>query len=181
MLELFLEAAKRTTDIKEWSIGNDQFDRMSFTLDAWEEYQTTFQVDIQYVVPNYGHQVPGSGLEVKNDDPFFEGVLDWSVDVKVTSASAFRVMAWPVLDGKALWSAEDWAEVDQLFTYTAGGASVPEEPEAGEAFSANDHITLGNRCNVLGINGRTYTGILVSSIGKFDVLKAQTNLRKVLR
>jgi hypothetical protein len=179
IVELFMEAAKRFTSVHRDAIRNKQFGREHFDLDAWEEYQSNYQLNIKYVVPKHGHQAPGSGLVVLNDDSYFEANVSWSALIKVNSTASFRVLGWPVTDGQGLWSAESWAEVDQLFKYD----NIFPSPEWDEtivntAFTNDGYLTLGGSCNVQGINGRSYFGVLFASIGKFSVESLQVNLRK---
>lgn len=179
--ELFLWSAKRFTEVAGYYIANKQIDRTFFDLDTWEEYQTTYQDEIIYLTPHFGHQAPGTGLEITNDDSYFEGELSWSCKVQVDSADCFMVMGWPVVDGQGVFGGEDWAEVDQRFKYTAGDTSLPDEPVTAVAFTNAGYMTLGNTCGVTGVNGRSYSGVLIASIGRCKILSAQLNLRKSLR
>ena len=179
MEEMYLEAARRFSQVEGFYLGDGQLRRAGFNLDSWEEMQASFQTSIQYKVPEMGHQLPGTGNDVINDDPYFEAKLYWAAEVTVGSNSSSMVMGWPTVDGQAVWAGEDYAVADQVLnTVLSGGAIVTS---AGTPLTNGVTLTISNECVVKGLNGRSYLGVLVHSIGKFKITKARVNLRKVLR
>jgi len=190
IVELFLEAAGRLTTIRNGYVGDSQVRRTMMRIDAIKELQANYQVSMGYLTPNMGHQVPGTGLEVLNDDSYFEGILSYSLDVSMPEDYGRRVYAWPVLDGKALWAGESWAEVDQLLSYVAGTtnpATTIANPSilAGQLQASDEegtNITLGNDCAVVGFNARSYCGVLIATLaGPAKVHRAQIQLEKQIR
>lgn len=186
--ELFMEAAKRFTAVGTDALGDKEFPRNRFSLDTFLEMQTNYEDSIIYDTPKYGHQAPGSDLIVINDDGYFDGELSYSLRVTPEGSHPYRIMAWPTVDGKALWEAESWAEVDQLLTYTPGNTD-PENTiaNASNMFLVSDEettqlpISLGNSTVVRGFNARSMTGVLVASIGRFNIVSSQIQLFKRVR
>jgi hypothetical protein len=180
--ELFMEAAKRFTEGDHHYLGQNQFRRSSFDLDTWEEYQVNYATGMGYVVPDYGHQIPGTGLEVLNDDAYFEGDLVWNANI-LCMGSAKRVYGWPVVDGQALWAGESCAEVDQLFDYAEGETDPtdPENEQSTNEFAQGTRLSLGAKCAVHGLNSRSYIGVLICSLGRFQINRASAQLRKQIR
>lgn len=187
--ELFMEAAKRFTAVYPDAIGDKEMPRSRFQIDTFLEMQTNYEDDVKYDTPKYGHQAPGSDLIVINDDGYFDGELSYSTRVTPEGSHPYRIMAWPTLDGKALWEAESWAEVDQLLTYASNTEPDPENTvaNASNMFKVTDEettqlpICLGNSTVVRGFNARSTAGVLVASIGSFNIVSHQTNLFKRIR
>ena len=179
--ELFFEATKRFTELDSLAIGNVQLGRLKFQLDAFEEYQTAIEGNIEYLVPEYGHLSPGISTQVVNDDPYFEGDVAWSADIEVNGAfQGKRIYGWPTVDGKALWAGESWSEMDQLLHYNPA-TTDPDETLSLYGMNNYDRFTLGSSCTVQGLNGRSPMGVLFASIGDFKISKMQINLRKQIR
>lgn len=186
--ELFMEAAKRFTAVCPDAIGNEEMPRTRFTIDTFLEMQTNYEDDVLYDTPKYGHQAPGSDIIVANDDGYFDAELAYSTRVTPEGNHPYRIMAWPTVDGKALWEAESWAEIDQLLTYTPGETDPTKTiANATYMFKVTDGettqlpIALGNSTVVRGFNARSLCGVLVASIGSFNIVSHQTNICKRIR
>jgi len=180
--ELFFEAAKRVTEISGINIGNNQFGRENFHLTSFEEYDTNFEVETSYINPLHSHQLPGTDLLVSNDDSFYEAEMAWSIHAIAEGDSSQILMGWPVVDGKALWSAEDWSQYGRELVGNGDPLSNPfDDSIAGAGFDEDDLVCLGNTCNLVGQNGHSFLGVLLFSIGQFRVTKSQVTFRKLAR
>lgn len=188
--ELYLEAAKRCSEVGGHAIGDRAFTRADFDLFTWEEYYGQFETGMRFRLPEHGYISAGSLKEIVHDDSYFEAVLHWTLDVQPRGGDdgSKLVVAWPVVDGQAVWGAHDLAMCDQLISYalqTPAAAAIdpadPDNEEGGDSISSQHNLTLGNSGIVTGLNGRSQVGMVIHSIGGFSIRKATMHLRKVTR
>ncbi len=177
--ELFLDATKRVTQVFPHNIGLNQFTRGRWEAATFEEMWYESESGINYRFPDSAHHVPGSNLELRNDDSYLPGRVVWSLHAR-SSTSSMMLTGWPVVDGEALWAAQDWAIRDSLLDHDQSDAN-PDLSSSGTPFSASEDISLGGICNFLAGNGRSMTGVLLFSVGAFSVLKSQIAVKAVGR
>tara|TARA_R110000824_G_scaffold81692_3_gene205229 strand:- start:162 stop:764 length:603 start_codon:yes stop_codon:yes gene_type:complete len=178
--ELSLEAANRMTHIFPSNMGLSQFPRDRWKGHTFEEFWYSSEHSITYEFPKMHHHVPGSNLELRNDDSTLHGRVVWSIAAKPDSASSLMILGYPVIDGEALWSAEDWAMVGTELKY-GGSPSNPDDYVAGDMFTQNRKISLGGMTNFIATNGRSMTGVLLFSIGAWLITESQIIVKAVGR
>lgn len=178
--ELFLDAGKRMTQIFPNNIALDQLARVRWKGSTFEEMWYQYESSINFKYPHMAHHIPGTDVELRNDDSFLLGRIVWSLTLKVAGSSSIMVTAWPVVDGKALWSAQDCACIGTVLDYPSTPAN-PDVHVAGRAFTDNEEFSMGGNTNFVAGNGRSMTGVLLFSIGAFEVKKSQIIVKSVGR
>jgi len=177
MEELFLQAGRRANEIFDRNIGNKQFGRTSFVEDAIQEFWYNKDEDANYKLPVAPGNLPGTALPILNDDSFVFGELVWSLRASVPTAQiGHMLVAWPVFDYQALWSAEDVALRSSEY-YNDTIVSGQPVYSFWLPFSGDSVLSLGGRCNFIGGNGRMLAGVMVHSIGSFTVHNVQLAIR----
>lgn len=195
--ENFLYFAERLNEVRASTLGDRVLHRGSFDLTTWMELNVVNATTLNFLTPDYGYIVPDALIEDVQDDGFAEGVIGWSLEIIPSGDGSHMIMAWPVVDGQALYGGEDHLQVDQIIQYpTISAHSLAMDPantnlevsvgkfnDDLDAFGSGItyRLALGNRCTYLGLNARSHVGIVVQSIGRFEIKKCTVTRRRVLR
>jgi len=175
LLEYFYDAANRLGNIFPDCVADATFLRTDFEIDALSEVWWKDQLTPDFRYPEHSmHTLPGASVEVRTDDSFMEGRLTWSVRASARGpCKAISIV--PVINGEAMWQAEDYMQLANLRYLDAGSI------RASTVTFLNSSISLGGEANVIVPNGRSMTGLLIWGEGLFNVNHVSLAVRSVMR
>lgn len=175
--ESFLWAGQSMNDLLSKALGNIQLGRDKFTAQAFVQMWHLRDPDAFQKIPHNPGLVSGTDIAIRNDDSFVSGILTWSIEAKVPEqASSMMITGWPVFESKSLWQGQDWAIMDNELQYGAT-PSGPDDVIAGTNFPSGSPVSLGGTCTFSGQNGRMLSGVMVLSIGAWNIIKSQMTIR----
>ena len=176
MNETMLEVAHRVSNLIPDNINDNQLDRTRFQIQALEEYWYDESGTIAWLYPADAQVLPGSSMALRNDDTFMQGTLYWSVQAKTVLAGYFLSIT-PVLDGQALWAAEDFAMRGLRWRNTPD--SITRTP--GTAFPDDSEVCLGGVCSFVIGAGRSSSGLVVTGDGDWEISEVRFAIKSVRR
>lgn len=183
--ELFMHAARRMNNIMPDSIADDQLTLEDFFGDTFEDYYFDYVFGASFTEPTSRVVIPGTLNKLNAIDGPVEANMIWSMDLVVTSQNAQTIVGWPVFGGKALWHANRRLQPGASNDYnTWAGPGNPdpiEDISAANIWVQGDRVHLsGEGSSVLG-TGRWSTGVLLSGIGEFKIVKASVAVNRRAR
>lgn len=179
--ELFYEMADRLSQVRGSSFGNQVLNRQKFTIDSWEEYDTSQENDVNYRVPGYGHMAPGSLQVQSTREPVWSATLDWSVEGFVTDTKSYLLLGVPMLDHEIVWGAQDLVTADQILQSTVGNYDPTLViASLGVTGASGDTFGLGGSCHVRGTTAKSTASVLLLSVAGFKITNSQMHLRRMV-
>lgn len=171
--ELFLEAARRASNITELSFGDAVLDRSNILVTALDDFEFNRESGLAYNLPDFPARIPGGNVKYRVQDSYAQYSLGWSVEVQSVTDGKF-ILGWPVVNGEAVWGLLDYRGAGQIKKYNTEDDPFPEPDTAiaGDEFPDNSLLTLGTMGAVDGLNGVGDTSVMVLSLGNFKIKKS---------
>ena len=184
--ENFLFFAQRINSLDEMALGDATLRRSDVDSSAWMELFPPHAEGLNHATDKHAYLVSDTLRTLECHDGNFEATYTWTLDIEPIEGK--QIWAYPVIDGQPVWGGADYASVGSVIVLTdlnmgAGGTAVipADEERAPWNFETDLHISLGNRCTVVGGNGKAPIGVMVYSIGSFKIKAATASLKMVPR
>jgi hypothetical protein len=179
--ELFLEAAKGLALIMPDMIRSKQFIKTKLSADSLEEMYYNEITSLGYKTPTWtGTLLPGTVIDIHNEDGEFQSVIEYSLTVKAISATAKWVYAVAIAGDKTVHGTGDFLTADQEVCYIAP-STPPNETDAGLYINNGERFNLCGSANIVTTGGNQFIGVIVLSDAEFEINACSCTARRVLR
>lgn len=172
--ELFLEAARRASNITELAFGDSVLTRENILVTALDDFEFNREHGLSYNLPDFPARIPAGNVKYRVQDSYAQYTLGWSVEVQAVDGEGKFILGWPVVNGEAVWGLLDYRGAGQVKKYNTEDVPYPEPDSAiaGDTFTEDSLLTLGTMGAVDGLSGVGDTSVMVMSLGNFQIKKS---------